>query len=77
MANRPPLGLWDMLVVPPERSAAIAWKDKHVYPIKSDLELNLQIQPERRLKRDKPEPLVVSDKPNETWSIEPYGQSVG
>ena len=42
---------------------------KRVYRIYCELELNLRIKPKKRLKRDKPEPLVVPDVPNDTWSI--------
>jgi hypothetical protein len=45
------------------------WNHKRVYRIYCELELNLRIKPKKRLKRDKPEPLAVPDKPNETWSI--------
>jgi putative transposase len=34
------------------------------------LELNLRIKPEKRLRRDKPEPLAVPDWPNERWSMD-------
>ena len=45
------------------------WNHKRVYRIYCELELNLGIKPKKRLKRDKPEPLAVPDRPNETWSI--------
>jgi len=45
------------------------WNHKRVYRIYCELELNLRIKPKKRLKRDKPEPLAVPDRPNETWSI--------
>ena len=32
--------------------------------------MNLRIKPKKRLKRDKPEPLSVPEKPNETWSMD-------
>ena len=44
--------------------------DKRVYRIYCELELNLRIKPKKRLKRDKPEPLAVPDRPNETWSMD-------
>jgi putative transposase len=43
------------------------WNHKRVY---CELELNLRIKPKKRLKRDKPEPLVVPDRPNKTWSMD-------
>lgn len=46
------------------------WNHKRVYRVYCELELNLRIKPKKRLKRDKPEPLVVPDRPNETWSMD-------
>jgi putative transposase len=46
------------------------WNHKRVYRIYCELELNLRIKPKKRLKRDKPEPLAVPDRPNETWSMD-------
>ena len=46
------------------------WNHKRVYRIYCALELNLRIKPKKRLKRDKPEPLAVPDRPNETWSMD-------
>lgn len=46
------------------------WNHKRVYRIYCELELNLRIKPKKRLKRDKPEPLVVPEKPNDTWSMD-------
>ena len=46
------------------------WNHKRVYRIYCELELNLLIKPKKRFKRDKPEPLAVLDKPNETWSMD-------
>ena len=40
------------------------YAEKRIY---CELELNLRIQPKKRLKRDKPEPLAV---PNRTWSMD-------
>ena len=40
------------------------------YRIYCELELNLRIKPKKRLKRDKPEPLSVPERPNETWSMD-------
>ena len=47
-----------------------SWNHKRVYRIYCELELNLRIKPKKRLKRDKPEPLAVPDRPNETWSMD-------
>ena len=41
------------------------WNHKRVYRIYCELALNLRIKPSKRLKRDKPEPLAVPEKPNE------------
>ena len=46
------------------------WNHKRVYRIYCALELNLRIKPKKRLKRDKPEPLAVPDRPNETWFMD-------
>jgi len=46
------------------------WTHKRVYRIYCELELNLRIKPKKRLKRDKPEPLSVPERPNETWSMD-------
>lgn len=46
------------------------WNHKRVYRIYCELALNLRIKPKKRLKRDKPEPLAVPDRPNETWSMD-------
>jgi putative transposase len=46
------------------------WNHKRVYWIYCELELNLRIKPKKRLKCDKPEPLAVPDRPNETWSMD-------
>jgi len=46
------------------------WNHKRVYRIYCELELNLRIKPKKRIKRDKPEPLLVPDRPNETWSMD-------
>jgi putative transposase len=45
------------------------WNHKRVYRIYCELELNLRIKPRKRLKRDKPDALVVPDAPNVTWSM--------
>ena len=46
------------------------WNHKRVYRIYCELEVNLRIKPKKRLMRDKPEPLSVPEKPNETWSMD-------
>ena len=46
------------------------WNHKRVRRIYCELELNLRIKPRKRLKRERPEPLSVPDKPNQVWSID-------
>ena len=46
------------------------WNHKRVYRIYRELELNLRIKPKKRLKRERPEPLAVPEKPNQTWSMD-------
>ena len=46
------------------------WNHKRVYRIYCELELNLRIRHKKRLKRDKPEPLAVPERPNDTWSMD-------
>lgn len=43
---------------------------KRVYRIYRELELNLQIKPKRRLKRDKPDELFVPRQINDMWSMD-------
>jgi len=43
---------------------------KRVHRIYCGLEFNLRIKPKKRVKREKPEPLAVLDRPNDTWSID-------
>ena len=43
---------------------------KRVYRIYRELELNMRIKPRKRLQREKPEPLVVPEAPNEVWSMD-------
>lgn len=45
------------------------WNLKRVYRIYCELELNLQIEPRKRLKREKPDALAVSEAANEVWSM--------
>jgi len=46
------------------------WNHKRVYRIYRELELNLRIKPKKRLVREKPEPLSVSEAINEVWSMD-------
>ena len=46
------------------------WNHKRVYRIYRELELNLRIRPRKRLKRDKPDALMVPDAINECWSMD-------
>jgi len=46
------------------------WNHKRVYRIYRELELNMRIKPRKRLQRDRPEPLSVPDRPNQTWSMD-------
>jgi putative transposase len=46
------------------------WNHKRVYRIYRELELNLRIKPRRRIKRDKPDALMVPTMPNQMWSID-------
>lgn len=46
------------------------WNHKRVYRIYRELELNLRIKPKKRLVRENPEPLIVPDRINESWSMD-------
>lgn len=46
------------------------WNHKRVYRTYRELELNLRIKPKKRLIRQKPEPLSVPEKINESWSMD-------
>ncbi len=46
------------------------WNHKRVYRIYRELELNLRIKPRQRLKRARPAPLAVPERPNEVWSMD-------
>jgi putative transposase len=46
------------------------WNHKRVYRIYRELELNLRIKPNKRLVREKPQPLSVPDKVNGSWSMD-------
>lgn len=46
------------------------WNHKRVYRIYRELELNLRIKPKKRLIREKPQPLAVPERINQTWSMD-------
>jgi len=46
------------------------WNHKRIRRIYCELELNLRIKPKRRIEREKPQPLVVPEAPNATWSMD-------
>ena len=46
------------------------WNHKRVYRIYCELELNLRIRQRKRLKRPKPDALIVPEAPNQTWSMD-------
>ena len=46
------------------------WNHKRIYRIYRELELNLRIKPRKRIVREKPQPLVVPQTINETWSMD-------
>jgi putative transposase len=46
------------------------WNHKRVRRIYCELGLNLRIKPRKRLKRERPEPLSVPDRPNQMWSMD-------
>ena len=48
----------------------LPYNHKRVYRIYCELELNLRIKPKRRIKRNKPVPLAVPDKINQSWSMD-------
>lgn len=48
----------------------LIWNHKRVYRIYRELELNLRIKPNRRIKRDKPDALSVPTSINQVWSID-------
>ena len=47
----------------------LPYNHKRVYRIYCELELNLRIKPRRPIKINKPTPLAVSDKINQSWSM--------
>ena len=46
------------------------WNHKRVYRIYKELELNLRIKPNKRIKREQPKPLEVPMAKNESWSMD-------
>jgi putative transposase len=46
------------------------WNHKRVHRIYCELELNLCTKPRKRLKRERPDPLSVLDRPNQVWSMD-------
>ena len=50
--------------------AGFRWNHKRVYRIYCELELNLRIKPRRRIKRNKPDKLVVPNAINQMWSMD-------
>jgi hypothetical protein len=48
-----------------------------VYRIYRELELNLRIKPRKRLKREKPDELVVPEQPNDVWSMDFMANRLG
>lgn len=46
------------------------WNHKRVYRIYRLLELNLRIKPRRRIVREKPQPLSVPERINQSWSMD-------
>jgi len=78
----PDVGFWPVLFVSAQREGL--WLEyypagvceasprghKRAYRIYCELELNLQIRPKKRLKRDRPDALAVPDSANHTWSMD-------
>lgn len=46
------------------------WNHKRAYRIYCELELNLRIKPKKRIKRERPAPLVVPNAPNNILSMD-------
>lgn len=46
------------------------WNHKRIYRIYKELELNLRIKPNKRIKREQPETLAVPTAKNESWSMD-------
>ena len=63
------LGLWLVLLYL-SNVKGYEWNHKRVYQIYCELELNLRIKPRKRLKRPKPNELVVPEVPNHTWPMD-------
>jgi len=55
---------------PVSQACRYGWNHKRVYRIYCELALDLRIKLRKRLKRDKPVPLAVHDRLNETWSMD-------
>jgi len=53
------------------------WNHKRVHRIYRELELNLRIEPRKRLKRDKPDAPVVPSAPNRVWSMDFMADRLG
>ena len=53
------------------------WNHRRVYRIYCELELKLRIIQHKRLKRDKPDTLVVPEAPNMTWSMDFMADRLG
>ena len=45
------------------------WNHRVVYRIDRELELTMRIKPKKRIVREKPEPLALPDKADESWSL--------
>jgi len=54
-----------------------SWNHKRVYRIYREQELNLRIKPRKRIKRDKPDELVVPEAPNQVWSMDFMADRLG
>lgn len=46
------------------------WNHKRIYRIYKELELNLRIKPNKRIKREQPKTLAVPTAKNESWSMD-------
>lgn len=53
------------------------WNHKRVYRIYRALELNLRIKPRKRIVREKPVPLAVPARANQTWSMDFMHDALG
>lgn len=59
------------------RTWGFGWNHKCVFRIYCELELNLRIKPKKRLKRDKPDALAVTDTANHMWSMDFMADQLG